>query len=153
MTRTLFLVFLVLVSTGCRRRAVQGGTVYVGGPPVAQDGQCTANLAVGVVNAPGTCTIDERVSGQSAVLVYPCAGGAAQAAFGESVFTGSVTGNVVDLSIETTFPFSDGCQWRSKQRITGTLGGPLAYSYEEQPEPGQSGCTNGCTASATVQTY
>jgi hypothetical protein len=154
--RTTFIVGVVLLaalSIGCRRRAVAGGAVIVGAPPVSGDAQCTANLAVGVVNAPSTCTIDERVSGQSALLVYPCTGGAAEAAFGQSVFRGSVQNNIVDISIETSFPFSDGCQWRSKQHITGQLGQALQYTYEEQPEPGQSGCTNGCLANATVQTY
>jgi len=113
--------------------------------------ECQLTLSVGRVQARAGCQIDERVSGQSAVLTYPCDGGAATAAFGTSVFTGSVTGGEVDVAIETTFPFSDGCQWRSKQRIAGRLGAPLAYTYEEAPEPGQGRCAPGCTASGLVE--
>lgn len=112
---------------------------------------CQVTLAVGAVETRAGCTIDERVSGQSAILNYDCAGGPASVDFGGSYFQGNVAGDEVDVSIETTFPFSDGCQWRSKQRISGILGtGVLAYTYEERPDPGQAGCSNGCLAEAAV---
>lgn len=113
--------------------------------------ECQLTLSVGRIQARAGCQIDERVSGQTAVMTYPCDGGAATAAFGTSVFTGSVVGGEVDVAIETTFPFSDGCQWRSKQRIAGTLGAPLVYTYDESPEPGQGRCAPGCTASGSVE--
>src|SRR5688500_18856025 len=105
MTRTQLAVVLllaVLSITGCRRRApVQGGSVTVGAPPPAANGQCQTTLAVSRVVAQAGCRIDDRVSGQTSILSYPCEGGAAQVAFGQSVFTGSVVNGVVDLAIET----------------------------------------------------
>jgi hypothetical protein len=153
----LVVLFAALAMTACRRRRepVEGSTVTIGGPSVTAgaEGQCTATLAVGqVVPIRPTCQIDQRVSAQATTLVYPCGGGQAQATFADAVFMGTVMNGHADLSIETSFPFSDGCTWRSKQHITGDLAsGALAYTYEETPEPGQSGCAAGCTGSASVQ--
>lgn len=151
-------VLLGVLAIGCGGRTEVAGRarpVVVAPAPATTTSsmsvnECQITLSVARVQTRAGCTIDERVSGQSAVLTYPCDGGPATAAFGASVFTGSVTGGEVDVSIETHFPFSDGCQWRSKQRIAGRLGGPLAYTYEEMPEPGQGRCAAGCTASASV---
>ena len=114
--------------------------------------QCTATLAVDAVQTRAGCTIDERVSGRQATLQYGCGDGPATAAFGESVFQGAVSQGVLDLSIETIFDFTDGCRWRSKQRIAGPIGGgALRYEYDEQPDPGQTGCAAGCSADGAVQ--
>ena len=55
----------------------------------------------------------------------------------------------VELSNRTTFPWTDGCQWATEQRIHGELGtGTLSYSYVEGPLEGQMDCARPCTATA-----
>jgi hypothetical protein len=136
-------------------RAVAGAasaTAPAGAPATSAGAQCRLSLSVGPVQVRPGCTIDQRVGGRTAELVYPCDGGAARVTFGDTTFVGHVANGEVDVSTETTFPFSDGCRWRTKQRIAGALGGgPLQYTYEERPDPGQSGCAAGCDATAIVQ--
>lgn len=115
-------------------------------------GKCGAVLTVTEVRAPDGCSIDERVSKRSARLIYPCAGGAARAAFGDAVFTGTFSSEgEIDISLDTTFEFSDGCTWSSVQRIAGTKGTRLAYHYREAPLEGERGCAAGCEAEGHVQ--
>jgi len=127
-------------------------TVAVAPGPGAQ---CQSQLEVGRVQTRPGCQIDERVSQQTTVLTHPCGGdGPASATFADAVFQGNVNAGELDVSIETFFDFSDGCRWRTKQRLQGTLAsGQLAYSYEEQPTAGQRGCAQGCFASATARVY
>jgi hypothetical protein len=110
--------------------------------------QCTA---VGPVSAtPSDCWIDEQVSNRSAMIVYPCDGGAGTAVFGVA-FTGSVVGGQVDLAATTTFPWSDGCTWQSDQRIAGELqSGALTYTYQEHPISGSNCEPATCTATTPV---
>jgi hypothetical protein len=116
-------------------------------PPAA----CAALLTVGPVSAmPSDCWIDEQVSNRSAMLVYPCDGGSASAAFGVA-FTGTVAGGQVDLGANTTFPWSDGCTWQSEQRIAGELqSGALTYTYQEHPISGSNCEPATCTATTPV---
>lgn len=131
-----------------------GGSIILNGndPGGAGGGTCTAQLVVSNIQRRAGCTIDERVSRQPGVLTYPCVGGPAEARFGETRFAGEVRGGNVTVEIETRFPFSDGCQWSSKQRIVGALGTrALAYEYLEAPLDGQHGCAPACSASGAVQ--
>lgn len=122
--------------------------------PAPAGGSCQSTISVGVVRTRAGCEIDERVSGQTAVLSHACGDGPASASFADATFQGGVTGGELDIAIETIFQFTDGCTWRTKQRIQGMLGGgPLAYTYEEQPDPGQRGCAQGCLAQAQVTVY
>lgn len=112
---------------------------------------CQSALSVGVVQVRAGCQIDERVSGQTAMLQHACGDGLASVAFADAVFEGTVRARELDVATETVFEFSDGCTWRTKQRIHGSLAtGALAYRYEEQPDPGQRGCAVGCVADAQV---
>jgi len=161
--RRLRVPFIVLVSLcaacGSPRRQTVVTTAVA--PPAAgpvsdtthPGSRCESQLSVGPVQTRPGCQIDERVSQQTTTLSHPCSGdGPASAAFADAVFEGGVNGGELDIAIETVFDFSDGCRWRTKQRIQGPLGaGALSYSYEEQPEPGQRGCAEGCVASATAQ--
>jgi len=154
----LVLVFFVVVGCGGRRasnvvvtpvQTAPSASVAVAGPQ-----QCQTTLAVGVVQTRAGCQIDERVSGQTAVLSHACGDGPASVGFADAMFQGNVVGGVLDVSIETEFDFTDGCHWRTKQRIEGTLAsGALQYGYEERPDPGQSGCARGCLANAQVRAY
>jgi hypothetical protein len=97
------------------------------------------------------CFIDERVTRSVGVLRYPCAGGAATAAFATATFAGTVTDNVASLTLTTRFHFSDGCDWQSTQHLQGPLAsGQLAYTYTEAPVAGQRGCASACRATTTV---
>ena len=113
---------------------------------------CRTQIVVGVVETRAGCEIDERVSGQGATVTHNCGDGPASASFADARFEGDVSGGQLDMSIETTFQFTDGCTWRTKQRIFGLMSsGELSYSYEEQPDPGQQGCARGCLAQARVR--
>ena len=128
---------------------VVGGGVASGGATTCQN-----QIEVGVVHTRAGCQIDERVSAQRTILTHSCGDGPASAAFADAVFEGGVSGGQLDISIETVFQFTDGCTWRTKQRISGFMsGGALSYHYEEQPDPGQRGCARGCLADAQVQVY
>ena len=113
---------------------------------------CSATLQVATLQIQPGCTVDTRISGMSGVLTYPCGPGPAEARFGDSVFTGEIdAAGVARLAIRTEFPFSDGCQWETKQEIEGRIdGGAWQYAYREQPLPGQGGCANPCVATASM---
>jgi hypothetical protein len=120
------------------------------GAPMPQT--CTALLkVVQLGRSSSTCWIDERVSKTQGRLTYPCAGGAAEATFGEAVFTGELRDGRADLALTTTFDFQDGCRWTSDQHITGRLATDhMDYAYSEAPLAGQSGCASACTAKGAV---
>lgn len=144
---------LALLAAGCggSRRAADVAITPTPVVGTAVSG-CQMTLEVGVVRTRPGCEIDERVSGQTAVLSYGCGDGPASASFADATFTGAVTNGSLDVAIETAFQFTDGCTWRTKQRIQGVLAsGGLQYTYEEQPDPGQQGCAAGCLADAPVR--
>jgi hypothetical protein len=113
---------------------------------------CTRSLALGFMQpSMRGCYLNESVSSHPGTLRYPCAGGRAVASFGSQTFTGFVRNGVVDVQSSTTFPFRDGCTWRSTQRIRGNLaGGALAFTYSEAPTSANGRCAPPCTASARV---
>lgn len=108
-------------------------------------------IAIEVVKSSPECFIDEVVSSLTGHLVFPCGGGAATVTFGDRVFEGSVVGGILDVCTGTEFPWDDGCQWQSAQRITGQLeDGIVDFTYAEQPKAGQSGCVPRCSAKGTL---
>jgi hypothetical protein len=118
----------------------------------ARDGTCTARLRVQPISPDSSsCFIDARMRDQTGELLFPCDGGPAVARFRGARFEGTVQSEQVDLTLRTSFDFDDGCRWGSDQRIHGSLLSPtLGYTYNEAPEPGQSGCSRACTAEATI---
>ncbi len=125
---------------------------YNAPPPVVAATGCSLTLSVATVTTRAGCSIDQRVSSQSTTVTYPCEGGPAQARFADAIFDGTVSADgLVELSLRTTFTFTDRCQWETKQEIRGQLQtGSLAYTYSEHPLPGQSGCAARCDAAAAV---
>lgn len=114
---------------------------------------CTARLVVRQTDGASGCFIDERVTGAPGELRYPCGGGPATATFRNGRFAGRVEADgTVSLALATSFPFSDGCRWRSAQAIDGRLAsGRLAFRYTEAPAPGQRGCASPCRATGEVE--
>ena len=131
---------------------VDAPPLAVAAPPTDHAETCVALLAVEPIDMSSrTCFIDARVRDKVGELVFPCAGGDAEARFTGARFRGAVSSGVVDVSLSTAFDFEDGCRWVSQQHIRGSLSGPaLEYSYTEAPEPGQSGCAAACAAQAVV---
>ena len=70
--------------------------------------------------------------------------------FGKYVYKGKRTGDLIEFSARTEFPFGDGCTWQSGQRVTGAIGGTLSFTYSESPIRGRN-CASACTASATIE--
>ncbi len=119
---------------------------------------CTSDVQVGALEpSSSTCFVDTVVhEGDQGFVNYTCANDPstwAGAKFATGIFTGAVTGTVVDLCTGTTFPWSDGCTWASAQRITGDLAsGVLAFTYEEKPIAGTN-CASPCGASGPIYVH
>jgi hypothetical protein len=115
---------------------------------------CRASiLFVGpLVKSSDSCFVDAVVvPGDRGEIVYDCNGGLAEAIIGSAIFRGSFDGVRVDACAGTSFPWSDGCDWNSAQRIEGTLAsGELHFTYAEAPAPGQAGCLSPCSAAGKV---
>lgn len=91
--------------------------------------------------------------GDTAQLYWDCgaATGHAELRFATLTAAGPWSSPTVSVCFGTHFPWSDGCQWQSAQRVQGSpvSGATLQFSYEERPDPGQSGCASACTATGT----
>jgi hypothetical protein len=113
---------------------------------------CGVTLAVAnVVPTPSSCWIDQKVSNESAPLVWNCETGAAKADF-DVPFEGTVdpSGNV-SITATTTFSWGDGCTWQSTQVIAGKLSSKkLTYTYSEHPISGTGCAPDYCKATTTV---
>ena len=124
-------------------------TVDAGSGPLG----CSASLVAEAITAssPG-CYVDVQVTtGEMGTVAYACDGGAALVTFGTNELPGVVVDGQLQVCFGTTFPFSDGCLWQSAQNIVGSLSsGMLAYSYVEEPAPGQMNCASPCTAKGTI---
>lgn len=113
---------------------------------------CTLRLQVHQTRGAEGCFIDERVTRAPGELRYACGDGPATATFGPSTFVGEVRGGVASLRLATAFHFSDGCDWRTEQTISGPVAAAsFAYAYREFPAPGQRGCARPCAARADVR--
>ena len=124
----------------------------VAAPSTPQADFCAADIYVtSITSDPLGCFLDVRVRDEAGELTFPCEGGDAQARFPHVYFRGRASGDVVDLTLQTTFDFVDGCRWTSEQNIRGSVSaGELDYAYTEAPAPGQSDCASACTARAKV---
>lgn len=124
----------------------------VAAPPTHHSDICVADIRMRPIKPDSsTCFIDARVRDKGGELTFPCRGGDAEARFPGAHFRGRVSGGELDVSLQTTFDFEDGCRWVSEQHIRGSvLGADLDYAYTEAPAPGQSGCASACTARAKV---
>ena len=102
-----------------------------------------------------SCVLMESVSGAQGTLALSTSRGTgtATAIFGEDVFTGTVQQDHVEMTLRKTFAWSDGCQWETRQVITGGVGGVLHFTYEEHPLPGQHGCFPPCSGSAEISMW
>lgn len=127
-------------------------------PPSARD-RCTARLTAEPINTGDGCTLDERLSKGSGLLVYPCSGtGVVEAVFGEHRFEGSMNNGSMILNLTTEIDWEDGCHWQTKQRIRGDVHGEgkkakLAWTYSEGPVSGPASgtsCYGACKASADI---
>lgn len=85
-------------------------------------------------------------------LVSGCDGvGRVEARFGDRIYRGSRSGDLVGLCIQTEFDYADGCRWRSSQRLEGDLStGVLSLTYREEAIAGTS-CFPPCTADSVVR--
>jgi hypothetical protein len=128
------------------------GDLGCAAPVPTSDGMCELMLqGADLEKSMPDCVLIESVSTGTATLVFPCAGGNASATFVSDVFTGSVQGTLVSLSLVKNFPWSDGCEWQTAQQIMGDrCAGPLHFTYMEGPLPGQTGCESSCTGTADV---
>lgn len=124
-------------------------------PPTARD-RCSARLDADTIKTGAGCTLDERLSKGSGLLLYPCSGtGVVEALFGEHRFDGTMNEGALQLGLTTEIDWEDGCHWQTKQRIRGTLqrsegkNAKLAWTYTEAPVTG-TGCYGSCKASTDI---
>jgi hypothetical protein len=128
-------------------------------PPLAHD-QCTARLRASTIKTAEGCTLDERISKNNGVLLYPCSGdGPFEAVFGEHRFSGTVSAGILQLALTTELDWDDGCHWETQQAIRGEWRrdhdrdrkpAKLVWTYEEHPVNGV-GCFGSCKARADVE--
>jgi hypothetical protein len=131
-----------------------GAPLPVTSAPAAA-GRCTARLNAGAIKTGAGCTLDERISKSSGLLLYPCSlNGRAEAVFGEHRFEGTIDDGTLTLDLTTEIDWEDGCHWETKQLLRGDLRGEsrtprLAWSYTEAPVTGTS-CYGACDAKADI---
>jgi hypothetical protein len=119
--------------------------------------QCTARLRPMPIKTNDGCTLDERLSKNTGVLLYPCSGaGELEAVFGEHHFRGTLADGKVQLALTTELDWDDGCHWETQQSINGELrregsaSTKLIWSYDERPLQGTS-CFGSCKARAEIE--
>jgi hypothetical protein len=128
------------------------GTATINAAPTAtglpETGTCRLTLrSTSFSPSSSGCEFNEKVRGNTAALVFPCAGGTARAAFGSQLFSGTADRNKISVSHSEVFKFQN-CTVLSTQSITGTPPN-LAYSYSERIT--SSGCKAlPCTARGTI---
>jgi len=129
----------------------QTGLITTGTSNLPATGDCQLTLSSsGFAKSTPTCTVDEKITRGSATLKFPCAGGAASAAFGTHSFVGTASRTNVSIARVNTFDFQ-GCKVTTTQRISGTPPS-LRWSYTETIPPGQAKCAKvtTCTANASI---
>jgi hypothetical protein len=115
---------------------------------------CTRTLkVVSITKSMPSCFVDLVAQpGDNGTLLYDCTPkGNARVIFADPrVFIGTFDGTGVDVCTGTVFPWSDGCTWRSSQRIMGDpKSGTLSFTYTEEPAQG-TGCEPPCTATGVI---
>jgi hypothetical protein len=126
------------------------GPVFGGTEAGVTTGQCERTLAVGALSiSNAACFVNQHVENVTTKLEFPCAGGVAKATFGGHTFTGTVSGDTIELQDVEPFLFN-GCDWQSTETIQGDLAnGTVTYSYTEKPVV--SCPDTPCTASGSLQ--
>jgi hypothetical protein len=121
-----------------------------GGPPFPTACGVSAKMTSFTLSSP-SCFVDVAVKlAEPGAITFFCDGGYASANFGHGDFLGNFTGKTYDVCIGTTFIYSDGCTWKSAQRITGDpASGHLTFTYEEAPVSG-TGCASPCNATGVI---
>jgi hypothetical protein len=114
---------------------------------------CQKRLTARQTRGAEGCFTDERVTQGPGLLSFPCEGdGTAKAQFRTATFVGTLRAGQLDLVLSTRFPYADGCEWETVQRVRGALSSPtLDYTYTESPRAGQTGCAGACRATAEVR--
>jgi hypothetical protein len=118
----------------------------------AQPGStCKVKVTIGsFVLSNMLCTVDAPFQvGDTGDLTFACDKGPAKLVFAKGEFTGTSDMCVLHLTRTTQFPFQDGCTWQSDQKMDGTLGMKLKYTYSEKPISGQF-CSMPCTVDADL---
>ena len=114
--------------------------------PAPDISTCTpvATVRVRDLDADPRCYYDTKISNGEVGRVMQCPGGQ-MIVFERARFVGLASGGFVDACAATTydFPQGDDCTWRTEQRISGPISGPLAFSYSESPVAGRA-CTLAC---------
>ncbi|MCC6810958.1 MAG: hypothetical protein IT381_26245 [Deltaproteobacteria bacterium] len=86
-------------------------------------------------------------------LIYPCAGGKAQAVFGEITFAGTIDASKkLDLTFGPAVVYQKGCTWKQTERLVGTADGGLAYERDQtlvSPSTDED-CPESCTVESKV---
>lgn len=122
------------------------------GPPGAAACKATLHVMAFQKSMP-SCFVDVvAMEGDTAALSYDCTPtGNARVVVNGKTFAGTYDGKTLDVCTGTTFPWSDGCQWRSAQHFRGDpKGGTLTFTYSEMPYQGTN-CQSPCQASALVK--
>ncbi len=96
-----------------------------------------------------TCYVDAIPRAGDVGELQRCAQGYV-IAFDRGAFVASFDGTMLDACTSSQFPFSDGCTWRSLQRIEGTIRDGLTFTYSETHIEGQNCSPSSCRASATL---
>ena len=97
-----------------------------------------------------SCYVDTLVHAGDEGQVLECPDGGV-IAFGNVQFAGAASGRRYDLCSGSTFRWSDGCTWRSVQRIRGDLATGLVFHYAEGMMDGTGCASSSCTATAEIQ--
>jgi hypothetical protein len=134
-------------------------------PPPGRD-QCTARLRAAPIKTNEGCQLDERISKNNGVLVFPCSGtGELEAVFGEHHFRGTISAGgapastagsgTLQLTLDTELDWDDGCHWETQQAIRGEWRREgkhpkLVWTYDEHPVRG-TGCFGACKARADIE--
>lgn len=124
------------------------------GPPSTS--ACHATLHVmAIQKSMPSCFVDVvAMEGDTASLDYDCMpSGNARVVVNGKTFVGTYDEKTktLDVCTGTTFPWSDGCQWRSAQHFRGDpKSGFLTFTYSEMPYQGM-GCQPPCQAFAQVK--
>jgi hypothetical protein len=66
-------------------------------------------------------------------------------------FIGAINDDRIDTCTSTTFHFTDGCDWRSIQRISGSTKLGMYFTYREGPVSGDQCASSSCTARGRVE--
>lgn len=134
---------------------VDAGVTPLPTAPPSDRERCASRLSPSPIQTATGCTLDERISKEQGVLLYPCSGnGPAAATFGEHRFEGIMEEGSMILALTTEIDWEDNCHWQTKQHIKGTLPGrgngkPLAWTYSEAPVTGDN-CYGSCKATADI---